>query len=107
MDERRKSERTRCNAPNIVLLTKDLMRDYSVPDSVKNCFLNHAERWMSPVNVVVSVHQGVPEDAKTTRDINVFYSKKCVCSAHQSFNLVPSNTGEVLTITTEHPNSKR
>ena len=29
------------------------MKQYDILESVKNCFLDHAELWMSPVNVIV------------------------------------------------------
>ena len=46
-------------APSIILLTRDLMKDFGVPHSVKQCFLEHAKHWMSPVNAAVCVHQEV------------------------------------------------
>ena len=39
------------DGPDIILLTRDLMKDFGVPDHVKNIFLNHAVTWMSPTNV--------------------------------------------------------
>ena len=54
-------------APSIFLLTRDLMKDFGVPHFVKQCFLEHAQHWMSPVNAPVCVHQEAPvilEDKK-------------------------------------------
>ena len=36
------------------------MKDFGVPHSVKKCFLEHAQHWMSPVNAAVRVHQEAP-----------------------------------------------
>ena len=46
--------------PSIFLLTRDLMKDFGVPHLVKQCFLEHAQHWMSPVNAAVCVHQEAP-----------------------------------------------
>ena len=47
-------------APSIVILTRDLMKSINVADKVKEIFLNHASKWLSPINVAVAVHQNNP-----------------------------------------------
>ena len=44
-------------APSIILLARDLMKDFGVPHFVKQCILEHAQHWISPVNAAVCVHQ--------------------------------------------------
>ena len=69
------------DAPSIILLTRDLMKDFGVPDSVKQCFLEHAQHWMSPVNAAVCVHQEAPailkEDLKKIRVLSVNTRELC------------------------------
>ena len=48
------------DGPNIILLTRDLMKDLGVPDRVRDIFLDHAVTWMSPTNVAMVVHQECP-----------------------------------------------
>ena len=59
------------DAPENMLFARDLMKDQGVPDKVRNVFLDHAERWLSPVNAPVVVHKLVPpvllEDLKRIR----------------------------------------
>ena len=60
------------SAPEIVLLTRDLMKDYGVPEKVKTIFLDHAERWLSPINVAVVVHQENPPITVDDLDVSEF-----------------------------------
>ena len=48
------------DGPNIILLTRDLMKDLGVPDKVRDIVLAHAVTWMNPTNVVVVVYQESP-----------------------------------------------
>ena len=48
------------DGPDIILLTRDLMKLHGVPSKVKEILLNHAESWMGPINVAVATHQQPP-----------------------------------------------
>ena len=57
------------------------MKVHGVPDNVKEIFLNHGEKWMSPTNVAVAVHQEVPpilqEDVRQIRVLSVETRQLC------------------------------
>ena len=68
------------DAPNIVLRSRDLMKQYGVLESVKNCFSIMLNGWMSPVNVAVYVHQEAPTilpEVKMIRVLSVDTRKLC------------------------------
>ena len=69
------------DGPDIILLTRDLMKDFGVPDRVKNIFLDHAVTWMSPTNVAVVVHKESPpilaNDVRSVRVLTVNTRQLC------------------------------
>ena len=69
------------DAPGIVLLTRDLMKAANVAEKVRDIFLDHAEKWLSPTNVAVIVHKEAPpvllEDLKRIRVFSVNTRELC------------------------------
>ena len=67
--------------PEVVLFTRDLLKGFGVPETVKDIFLHHAEQWLSPMNVSVVVHQENPplsiEDIKKVRVTSVNTRELC------------------------------
>ena len=67
--------------PENVLVIRDLMKDHGVPEKVKIIFLDHAEKWLSPVNTAVIVHQESPpvslEDVKRIRVLSTNTRELC------------------------------
>ena len=63
------------DGPLIMLKARDLMRLHGVPEAVKTIFLDHAERWLCPINAAVVIHQEIPpilkEDLKKIRTTSV------------------------------------
>lgn len=69
------------DGPENILICRDLMKAYGVPTKVKEIFISHAEKWLSPQNAAVVVHKAVPpvllEDIKKIRKLAVNTRKLC------------------------------
>ena len=69
------------SGPENVLVIRDLMKANVVPEKVKQIFLDHAEKWLSPINAAVVVHKEAPpvsvDDLKKIRKLSVKTRQLC------------------------------